>query len=201
MKTKGKGSTGRKRVALPGAKHAERKRTANKRKPKARRKREATTRFGLKVTEAKADMNIALLQVDIDKAEASKPAQVNDEDTFLTCVIAQAVTRACGAGRVEINRRVAYVAFPGEEVTRRYEVTPHSREVLEAWDRGEEVKEGVELCLKAPSKSRTRKYMAKKIAEYREHNPEGKGRKTNRKQRSSDPLDHQVRNGNLVRWS
>lgn len=206
MKTKSKAATGRMRALLPTGEKG-RKRTASKsksKKHKGRKRGTSNKRFGLKVIEATQDVAIKLLQVDVEKAEALKPTNVNSEMTFLTCVIAQAVTRACGAGQVWIGRRTAYIAYPGEEVCRRYRVNEHSRAVLEAWDEGREVKEGVELILKAPAKCDTR---ASIRARHNRRRSEGKStsgkphRKTDRKQRPSDPLENRVRNGNLVRWS
>lgn len=146
-----------------------------------------------------------LLQVDIDTAEKVKPDDVNAEENFLSCVIAQAATRAWGAERVAILREIAYVAFPGEKHVKRYEIDPKSRKILEAWDRGEHVVEGVELRLKPPTKGRTAAARRKRNAEWREEHGSTDsfpgGRKTKIRRRKPDPLHNIVRNGNLVRWS
>lgn len=162
-------------------------------------------KFGLPVKEAKTPLSMPLLQVDIDKAQKVKPDDVNAPENFLSCVIAQAATRAWGAERVAILRDTAYVAFPGEKHTKRYLIDRKSRRVLEAWDRGEPVLEGVELRLRPPSKGATRDAYMKRNREW--HQKHGRsedfpgGRKTTQKRRKPDPLHNVVRNGNLVRWS
>lgn len=180
-----------------------------KAKPKAKGKRgrpvgSSNKMFGLPVRDAKNGLAMPLLQIDIDKAQKTKPEDVNAQENFLSCVIAQAATRACGADRVAIYRRTAYIAFPGEKHTKRYEIDPKSQSVLAAWDRGEPVLEGVELRLKAPSKSRTLASMRKQRKRWGRKHPEVHGkagsRKTKRKQTPADPLHNVVRNGNLVRW-
>lgn len=185
-------------------------RGAAKAEAKAKRGRKPGTpnkKFGLPIKEATSEMSIPLLQVDITKAEKTKPSDVNSEDNFLCCVIAQAVTRACGAERVAIMREIAYVAFPGEGVTRRFRLDKRSRKIVEAWDRGEDVTEGVELRLKPPGKTHSRKQLAERNREWHEQHPgtyntrKGKqGRKTKRRNRTPDPHSGEVRNGNLVKW-
>jgi len=208
VKNKGKGGTNR--ASLPtGTKHTERKRTASKPKKSPGRPRGSHNKmFGLKVVEAKEALVIPLLQVDLDKAEEFKDTDINGKDRTLSCVIAQAGTRVCGTEHVAIMREVAYVAFPGEKVAKRYIVDRKSRETLEAWDRGEDVQVGVELRLRPPAKTHTRAALTKSNREFREKHPGvhstkgGKeGRKTNRKNPVADPLKDVVRNGNLVRWS
>jgi hypothetical protein len=175
--------------------------TATKKKgPKGRPLGSRNKMFGLKVVEAKETLTIPLLQVDIGEAQKVKPTDVNDKGNFLSCVIAQAVTRTCGAERVAILRSQAYVAFPGDAVTRRYTIDEKSRRVLEAWDRGEPVVEGVELRLRAPAKGETRQAHARRYRQRRtEGSPQASGPKGGRKR--PDPLHGVVRNGNLVRWS
>lgn len=106
---------------------------------------------------------------------------------------------------VAIMREVAYVAFPGDGCTRRYLVDGKSRSTLEAWDRGEDIEEGVELRLLAPRKSHTRSALARKNRQWHDEHPgaysDKKARKTKRKNPQGDPLHNIVRNGNLVRWS
>lgn len=158
--------------------------------------------FGLPVREAKDTLVIPLLQVDIDEAQKHKPTDVNDKANFLSCVIAQGATRVCGADRVAILRATAYVAFPGDRHTKRYIIDKRSRQVLEAWDRGEPILEGVELRLRAPSRRTTRAADRARRKVYRRQQPPGVGdrkRKTGRKQSPSDPLHNVVRNGNLVK--
>ncbi len=156
-------------------------------------------KFGLRVVEAKETLPIPLLQVDIVEAQKVKADDVNDRTNFLSCVIAQAVTRTAGAERVAIMRSKAYVAFPGDGVTRRYIIDQKSRAVLEAWDRGEPVVEGVELRLLAPSKGNTRRAHTKRYLKRRnEGSPQASGPHGGRKR--PDPLHGVVRNGNLVRW-
>jgi hypothetical protein len=169
----------------------------------ANKKRKAISHsiFGLRVVEAKEPLTLKLLQVDIDKAEESKTENVNDKNNFLSCVIAQAATRSFGAEQVAIMRRVAYVAFPGDGHAKRYLVDEKSHETLSKWDRGEHVAEGIELCLRPPSKMHTRAALRKKNRAYaKRHSGEARPI-TKRKQRNSDPLHNTVRNGNLVRWS
>jgi len=162
-------------------------------------------KFGMPVREAKTPLAMPLLQVDIDKAAEVKTKDVNDPENFLSCVIAQAATRAWGVERVAILRETAYVAFPGEKHTKRYEIDPKSRKVLEAWDRGEPVLEGVELRLRPTAKGRTAEVRRKRNEAWRKkygHTDSFPGgRKTKIKRRKPDPLHNIVRNGNLVRWS
>lgn len=186
------------RVKLPGAKSkakAPKKPAAKRGRPRGSR----NTFFGLPIVDAKESLTISLLQVDVEKAQAIKTDDVNAAENFLSCVIAQGVTRVCGSQRVAIMRQTAYVAYPGDNKALRYTIAERSRSVLEAWDRGEPVLEGVELRLRAPSKGRSLNRMRKASLRYREHNP-GRARKTDRRQRGSDPLHNVVRNGNLVRW-
>lgn len=199
MKTKSKGHSGRRRAALPGTTEKVKTEAIKTTKAKSSRKRtrQHNKKLGHTVKEAKRDLVVPLLEFDVEKAAEAKPDDVNSQDNFLSCVIAQAVTRACGAERVWIGRKTAYVAFPGENLTRRYEVSSHSRHILEAWDKGEEIEEGVELVLRAPSKKRTRAAMR----ETWKKNKQWHRKSTTRKQRGSDPLHNIVRNGNLVRWS
>lgn len=159
--------------------------------------------FGLPVREAKETLVIPLLQVDIDQAQKIKTEDVNERANFMSCVIAQGATRVCGANRVAIMRRYAFVAFPGDRHTKRYEIDPRSRHVLERFDRGEPIIEGVELRLRAPSKANTRAAHRRKSRTYRASGeaPGTGQRKTTRKPRASDPLENVVRNGNLVRWA
>lgn len=208
MKTKSKARAGR--SALPGAKndtHTERARSTKRKKRigPGRPRGSRNKRFGQPVEEAIENFNMKLLQKDVECAEAERTDDVNAEENFLSCVIAQCVTRIGGASQVAIERTVAYVAFPGEGVTRRYLIDKKSRETLEAWDRGEDVKEDVELRLLAPRKSHTLAALAKKNRVWHKKNPgaykDKSARKTERKQRSRDPLHEVVRNGNLVRWS
>jgi hypothetical protein len=156
------------------------------------------TRFGLKVVEAEDPLVLPLLQVDLEKAAAVKPDDVNDQANFMSCVLAQAATRVCGAERVAILRSIAYVAFPGEKVTRRYTIEPKARRVLEAYDRGEQVEEAVALKLTPPRPSRRRDVSLGYQKVYRVKH--GDERKTSRKLRDSDPLHQTVRNGNIVYW-
>lgn len=167
-----------------------------------RTRRRTRKKFGLPVRDAERPLTMPLLQVDIDKAGEIKPEDVNAESNFLTCVIAQAVTRAWGAERVAILRRSAYVAFPGENHTKRYEIEPESQKILAAWDRGEHIVEGVELRLKPPTPGRRLDAMRRSRDRWKKRNPEHQtARKTTRKQAPADPLHSVVRNGNLVRWS
>lgn len=152
-------------------------------------------KFGLDLVDAERELTIPLLQADIDKADEVKVEDINDEANFLTCVLAQGVTRVCGARRVAILRTVAYVAYPGDKVTRRYEISDKSRYVLERFDRGEPIKEAVELTFRVPSKKRK---LAKMRADWHKRKLRPK---TGRKQLPSDPLHQVVRNGNLVKWS
>ncbi len=165
-------------------------------KPAAKRRRE-NHKFGLDVREARHDVTLPILQVDIDEATKVKVDNVNDEENFLSCVVAQAATRVQGAGRVWIGRKTAYLAFPGDGHTLRYEVDAKARDTLERWDRGEHIAEGIEVRLRAPSKKRTRAEMRKTWRKNKHWHKKGTGRT----QRESDPLHNIVRNGNLVRWS
>lgn len=162
-----------------------------------------THRFGFRIKEATDDMFIPLLQVDVDNAEAERPDDVNAEQNFLKCVIAQAVTRACGASHVAIQRSIAYVAFPGENITRRYVLPQKSQDIVERWDRGETVQTEVGILLKAPAKDQTALAKRKAQREFLAKHPgyQHQRRRTNRKLRSSDPKNRVVRHGNLVRWS
>jgi hypothetical protein len=175
------------------------KKTAVAKKTRVR-KSPRNRKFGLEVVESEDDLTISLLQVDITEAQKTKPDDVNDETNFLSCVIAQAVTRSCGAERVAILRSKAYVAFPGDGKTRRYLIDQKSRGVLEAWDRGEPVLEGVKLKLLAPGPGSTLAAHAKRYRQRRkEGNKQASGPHGGRKR--PDPLHNIVRNGNLVRWS
>jgi hypothetical protein len=176
--------------------------TTTKAKPKKKvgRPRDTSNKvFGLPVEEAIKDLEIPFLQVDIDKASKLKPDDVNDKTNFLCCVIAQGVTRVCGAERVAILRKNAYVAFPGDGVTLRYVIEEKSRRVLEAWDRGERVVEGVKLTLRAPTKAESRVEQRKRHRAYRAKGPKAThpGRK-GKKISPPDPLGSIVRNGNFV---
>lgn len=191
-------STTAKRVSLPtgkAAKQPEKNGSHRGRPPGTRNKF-----FGLTIVDAKESLTIPLLQVDVEKAQAVKGDDVNARENFLACVIAQGATRVCGAERVAIMRQTAYVAYPGDKKALRYVIDDRSRAVLEAWDRGEPVVEGVELRLRAPSKHRGLNTMRRASRSWRKANP-GKARRTDRKQRTPDPLHNVVRNGNLVRWS
>jgi len=185
--------------------HPQAKSAAKPKKHKGRPKGSYNRKFGLPVKEAKAPLAMPLLQVDIDRAQKVKPEDVNAPENFLSCVIAQAATRAWGAERVAILRETAYVAFPGEKHTKRYTIDSKSRKVLEAWDRGEPVLEGVELRLMPPTKGKTRTAQLKRNREWRQQHGSSEtfpgGRKTAQKRRKPDPLHNVVRNGNLVRWS
>ncbi len=146
-------------------------------------------KFGNPVEDATEPFNFPLLQDDID--EGVSPNDVNAKDNFLGCVIAHAVTRVAGAHRVAILRTIAYVAFPGEEVTRRYWIDEKSRSVLERWDRGEHVEEGIQLRLLPPP-------VGRKIDSERK-NRTRHGRAPHKKT-NKDPLHGIVRNGNLIKW-
>lgn len=199
--------TSQTRTPLPGAKGKTNARINGGKKNNGSRRK--THMFGLPIKEAEGDFRIPLLQVDVDNAEKERPDDVNDEENFLSCVIAQAVTRAAGAERVAILRRYAYVAFPGDKRTRRYMISERARNTLERWDRGEEVDTDVELVLRAPKKTETRAAMRKAIKNflarhpdyYKDRSKDRSIRKTDRKQSPSDQRDKVVRHGNLVRFS
>jgi hypothetical protein len=72
------------------------KKTAVAKKTRVR-KSPRNRKFGLEVVESEDDLTISLLQVDITEAQKTKPDDVNDETNFLSCVIAQAVSRSCAA--------------------------------------------------------------------------------------------------------
>lgn len=208
MKTKPKG--GQKRAALPTGKkrHEGRVRTTAQPKGKKRRRKSVGRPlntpekvFGLPVVEAKENALYPLLQVDVDNAEKYRTEHPNEEENFLACVLAQMGKRVCGTERVRIERTVAYIAFPGEGVTKRYLIDKKSREILEAWDKGEDIQEGVEVRFRAPNKAHTLAALAKKNREYTKKMRGVKRPVTERKQRERDPLHEVVRNGNLVRWS
>jgi hypothetical protein len=189
------------RVTLPGGSKPSKSQPTRRRTKRMGRPRGSRNKFfGLPIVDAKESLTIPLLQMDVEKASAVKADDVNAQENFLACVIAQGATRVCGAERVAIMREHAYVAYPGDERALRYVIDGRSRAVLEAWDRGEPVVEGVELRLRAPSKGKALAYSRKRAREWRKKNP-GRARKTARKQRPSDPLHNVVRNGNLVRWS
>lgn len=188
-----------KRTPLPGASNK-----PKRAKKKMGRPRGTTNKmFGLPVEDADKGITMPLLQVDIEEASKVKADDVNEKGNFLGCVIAQTTTRVCGAERAAILRNTAFIAYPGENKVRRYMIDGRSRQVLEAWDRGEPVVEGVELRLRAPGKAETRDAQRKQSRRWRSRHPELKSRerKTERKQRPKDPLHDIVRNGNLVRWS
>jgi hypothetical protein len=197
------------RAALPGAvkEKPEKLEVEEKKKPKRRGPKRLNRMFGLPIREAKDPLTIPLLQVDVDAAEEVKPGDVNDEENFLSCVIAQAVTRAAGAEHVAIMRRYAYVAFPGDGYTNRYSISDKARNTLERWDRGEEVDTEVALVLRAVPKSQTRAASRKSVREFARRHPEyyrnrrKTDRMTDRKQSPSDPRRGVVRHGNLVKWS
>lgn len=191
-------STATKRAPLPTPKSAKQpeKNGSHTGRPPGSRNRF----FGLPIVDAKESLTIPLLQVDVENAQAVKSKDVNAQENFLACVIAQGATRVCGAQRVAIMRQTAYVAYPGDKKALRYVIDNRSRAVLEAWDRGEHVVEGVELRLRAPSKKRRLNTMRRASRNWRKGNPGG-ARRTERKQRTPDPLHNVVRNGNLVRWS
>lgn len=165
------------------------------------RKHKPKHKFGLPLVDATRELNLPLLQVDIDKAMAVQEEDVNATANFMTCVLAQTVTRVCGAERVAILRTVAYVAFPGDKVTRRYAISHKSREVLERFDRGEPIVEAVELTFVPPGKEGTGdvKALVKSRAEWHRNKARRKYR-GKPKTKKPDPLHSVVRNGNLVTW-
>lgn len=171
--------------------------------PGRRGRKIQTHRFDLPLKEAKKDTFLPLLQIDADNAEKYRNKEnVDDEATFCSCVIAQAVTRTFGAEHVAIQRSVAYIAFPGEKCTRRYIIPPETRDIIERWDRGETVEAEIGISLKAPTGTSTAAAKRQRQRDYLKANPGyQKQRKTSKKLQASDPLHSVVRNGNLVRWA
>lgn len=153
---------------------------------------------GLALRDAKTPITVPLLQVDIDRAEAERSEDPNTVQRLHSCIVAQAVTRVFGENRVAIMRKTAYAAFPGQDHALRFEISDKDSKVVRAFDNGEPVPEGTYITLRPPTKRRQLVTMRKNWQANKEKYSRSK---TDRKQRSPDPIDEVIRNGNLVRWS
>jgi len=103
----------------------------------------------LEVVDAPSDLRVFVQPEDVKSATAKDPG---------CCVFAQACKRQFAATKVIFWRAIAYVDIPGPDGKRRVErflLSPQMRDLIENFDRGNEVVSSAGFNLKAPSPGRT----------------------------------------------
>ena len=101
------------------------------------------------VIDAKVDLRVMIIPEDVKKATRTDPG---------CCVFAQACMRSFGATKVLFFRRVAYVELPDKLGTlhvERFHLPGDMRNLIAAFDRGEETIPKAGFLLKAPTESQT----------------------------------------------
>lgn len=147
------------------------------------------------VVDAKRELRVMILPVDVEKATRKDPG---------CCVFAQACIRSFGATKVLFYRTVAYVELPKEDGTSQVErfVMPKAmRDLIANFDMGKEVIPKAGFVLRPPAKSDSIDTEREKSRLYRENNKRKKllGEATGHggTRRNPSPVLHvmEVRNG------
>lgn len=174
----------------------DRKVTTNARGRTSAQQEALTRTFGdLPVVDAKTDLRVPIMPVDIKKGVRKDPVR---------CALAQACIREWGSTAAVFFKTRAYVDIVGEDGVRRVErftLSPASREVVESFDRGKPVpSDGRQMVLSAPTPGQTldaeyarnkRYRRAVRKGTYTRRGPSRRGVSTPR----AEPLDLEVRNG------
>jgi hypothetical protein len=80
---------------------------------------------------------MVLTRQDIAQAARKRRTyEVDDQENFTSCALAQCLSKMSGAAKLLVMRRYAFIAFPDEEVTWRYQMDSATRRIVHQNDAG-----------------------------------------------------------------
>ena len=132
--------------------------------PKSKANHGVRKRLGRPVRDAADDIQMVLTRAAVERAEKRRHKyEIDDPQNFTDCVMAECLAQMSGA-EVLVARRYAWIAFPGEEFTRRYVMAAPTAGVVDLNDHHEydKIPDNMLVTFHAPSPGRRLENLGRK---------------------------------------